>query len=241
MQGYGQFCPVARASEIFAERWTPLVLRELLAGSHRFNDLHRGVPRMSRSLLSKRLKELERAGLVEKRRVAGRRSKGYHLTPAGEALRPVVEGLGHWGQRWIAEEVREEDLDPALLMWDMRRNLDADELPGERVVVRFDFVGLTGAERRWWLLVDEGEAEICLKDPGFEVDLFVETSLRELTRFWVGRRSWSDLVESGDLSLQGPKWLVRSFPRWLGRSQFAGGASESDAEAAEADVPNRPW
>lgn len=222
MKGYGQFCPVAKASEILAERWTPLVLRELLAGSHRFNDLRRGVPLMSRSLLAKRLRELERAGVVERRPAAGgRRSHEYFLTPAGEELRPIVDALGVWGQRWVMSELDEDDLDPALLMWDMRRNLIDAELPEERAVVRFDFVDVAGPYRRWWLLAEKGGGDVCLTDPGFAVDLAVSVPLRALTRFWIGQLDWRGLAAAEGFALDGPRWVQRALPRWLQRSGFA--------------------
>jgi DNA-binding HxlR family transcriptional regulator len=218
--GYGQFCPVAKASEVVAERWTPLVLRELLCGSHRFSDLCRGVPLMSRSLLAKRLKELERAGVVERRRAPGRQASEYHLTPSGEELRPVIEGLGVWGQRWILFDVDEKDLDPSLLMWDIRRGLNRQALPEQRAVVRFEFTDVHGPRRRWWLLAGGDAGDLCMTDPGFEVDLFVSVGLRELTRYWLGQIEWRELVARG-LELGGPRWLQRSLPEWLGRSAFA--------------------
>ncbi len=221
MTTYGQFCPVAKASEVLAERWTPLVLRELLLGSHRFNDLRRGVPLMSRSLLAKRLRELETAGVVERRRVPGREAQEYFLTPAGEELRPIIEGLGAWGQRWVTHELDERDLDPSLLMWDLRRNLRGDQLPDRRTVVRFDFPRLAGPRRFWWLLAGGGDPDICLTDPGFEVDLFVTADLGALTRFWLGRITWRQAEAGGAVELTGPRWLQRSFPRWLGRSPLA--------------------
>ena len=223
MSGYGQFCPVAKASEILAERWTPLVLRELLCGSHRFSDLCRGVPLMSRSLLAKRLKELERAGVVERRHVPGREAAEYYLSPAGEELRPVIEGLGTWAQRWILFDIDERDLDPSLLMWDIRRSLVREALPERRVVVGFDFPEVKGPRRRWWLLAGgtDGDADLCMTDPGFEVDLSVTVALRNLSRYWIGQIDWRELLASG-LELQGERWLQRSFREWLGQSPFAG-------------------
>lgn len=221
MKGYGQFCPVAKASEVLAERWTPLVLRELLCGSHRFNELQRGVPLMSKSLLAKRLRELEDAGIVERRSIRGnRRAQEYHLTPSGEELRPIIESLGTWAQRWMVADVQEDDLDPSLLMWDVRRNLNQASLPDRQVVVEFEFADVSGAHRRWWLLVDPEETDLCMTDPGFEVDLKVTTTLRALTCYWVGRATWRGLL-AGDLRLEGPRWLQRSLPKWLGRSAFA--------------------
>ncbi|MFW6051713.1 MAG: winged helix-turn-helix transcriptional regulator [Myxococcota bacterium] len=212
---------MAKACEVLAERWTPLLVRELLSGSHRFNDLQRGVPLMSRSLLAKRLRELEDAGIVERRVARGdRRGHEYHLTPAGEELRPIIEGLGAWGQRWLVSDVREGDLDASLLMWDIRRNVHLDAVPDRRTVIRIDFPDVSGAEGRWWLIVDEGEADLCMTNPGFEVDLAVAVPLRGLTRYWLGRATWRELVAEG-MRLEGPRWLQRALPRWLGRSGFA--------------------
>lgn len=223
IKGYGQFCPVAKAAEVLAERWTPLILRELLSGSRRFNDIRRGVPLMSRSLLSKRLRELEDAGVIERRTARGdSRAPEYHPTAAGEELRTIIEGLGAWGQRWIVADVEEEDLDPALLMWDIRRNLRRDEPPRRRVVVRFRLTDVTGAQGQWWLLVDEEDADLCMTDPGFDVELDVKTTLLALTRYWVGRRSWHQLLRNGELELEGPRWLQRRLPKWLGRSDLSG-------------------
>lgn len=227
MRGYGQFCPVAKASEILAERWTPLVLRELLGGEHRFNDIRRGVPLMSRSLLARRLRELERAGVVEKRRVAGRKTPEYFLTPAGEELRPVIDGMGVWAQRWLLFDVAEQDLDPSLLMWDVKRNVVRERLPDHRVVVRFDLSDVGGEMARWWLLADAGEVDVCLTDPGFEVDLRVVVELRSLTRYWLGQLDWRQLLASG-MKLDGPAWAVRGLPEWLGRGALADVPRPSD-------------
>jgi DNA-binding HxlR family transcriptional regulator len=225
MKGYGQFCPVAKAAEIVAERWTPLVLRELLCGSHRFSDLHRGVPLMSRTLLAGRLQQLEDAGIV--RSVAKPRGRGreYHLTAAGEELRPLIECLGEWGQRWARTQVGRGDLDPGLLMWDIHRRVNLDALPAERVVVRFDFraVPLTmRCPRTWWLVLMRREVDLCLKDPGFPVDIVVSADLRTLTRVWMGDVRLAETVRAGLIRLDGPPSLVRAFPTWLTLSVFAG-------------------
>lgn len=218
MRSYGQFCPVAKASEIFAERWTPLILRELLMGSHRFSALEWGLPGIPRSLLVKRLRSLERAGLVEHRVPSGRAS-GYHLTPAGEELRPVIEDLGQWGQRWVNTDIGPGDIDPGLLMWDMRRRIHIDRLPPRRVVVQFDF---RGARRRsYWLVLDRGEVSVCLQDPGFEIDLLVSADTTALHRVWIGRIALADAIRERLVQLEGPSDLVRAFPSWLALSSFA--------------------
>ena len=221
MRHYGQFCPVAKASEIVAERWTPLVLRELLCGSFRFNDLHRGVPLMSRTLLTRRLRELEEAGVVERRETGAGRE--YHLTPAGEELRPIIEQLGTWGHRWARKDVA-DDLDPSVLMWDLRRRIDHEATPAHRVVVRFDLSGVPrdhAAKRTWWLVLEPGEVDLCLKDPGFPVDVTVAADLATLTAVWMGRIDYADAARRGSVRAEGPRALVRAFPGWLGLSLFA--------------------
>jgi DNA-binding HxlR family transcriptional regulator len=222
MRGYGQFCPVAKASEVLAERWTPLVIRELLCGSHRFNELQHGVPLMSRSLLAKRLRELEGAGIVERRRGDDRRGPSYHLTPAGEELRPIIDGLGGWGQRWVRDGVSQEDLDPRLLIWDMQRNIEMEALPPHRVVVRFRFTDVhANLPRVTWLILDPDEVDVCYRDPGFEVDLVVEGHLRVLIGVWLGDLTFAAALRSGELRIEGPRSLARAFPGWLRRSAFA--------------------
>jgi DNA-binding HxlR family transcriptional regulator len=213
---YGQFCPVAVASEIFAERWTPIVLRELFLGSTRFNDIHRGAPRMSRALLARRLKELERVGVVE-RDAAG----GYVLTPAGEEFRDVVVRLGEWGQRWTSRVDRDR-LDSVLLMWDLRRRIAQDRLPAERVTVRFDYRGVPARQRRtFWLVLERGEADVCVKDPGFEVDLFVDAELSAFTRVWLGDMTFARAQLTGAIRLSGDRRWLRAFPSWLLLSSLA--------------------
>jgi DNA-binding HxlR family transcriptional regulator len=225
MKGYGQFCPVAKAAEIVAERWTPLVLRELLCGSRRFCDLHRGVPLMSRTLLAERLEQLEDAGIVRSVAKPHGRGREYHLTAAGEELRPLIDRLGEWGQRWARAQVGRGDLDPGLLMWDIHRRVNLDALPPERVVVRFDFRGVPvtmHCPRTWWLVLDRREVDLCLKDPGFLVDIVVSADLRTLTRVWMGDVRLAETVRAGLIRIDGPTSLVRAFPTWLTLSTFAG-------------------
>jgi DNA-binding HxlR family transcriptional regulator len=219
--GYGQFCPVAMAAEIVCTRWTPLILREFIAGSTRFNDLRRGVPRMSPALLSKRLKELEEAGIVE-HRPAGEGGAGeYRLTPAGRDLRAVVEALGIWGQRWVDAQLSLRNLDPSLLMWDMRRNLDPTPLPERRCTLQFIYPELPPARRNWWLVIAKGVVDLCYVDPGFEVDLYVVTDLRTMTAVWMGLTDAAREIDSGRIQLTGSAELAESMQRWLGLSPFA--------------------
>ncbi len=224
MQGYGQFCPVAKAAEIFAERWTPLVIRELVCGSHRFNDLHRGVPLMSRSLLAQRLRRLEAAGIVERRPGGDGQRQDYYLTAAGEEFGPVVEAMGRWGQRW-SRRFSTVDLDPSLLIWDMQRNLNRDRLPPRRVVLHLLFRGVPKRHHnrcRWWLVIDRQETDVCLKDPGFEVDVLIEADLAAMTKVWMGDLRLKDMLRSGAVAVDGQPQLVREFPNWLGLSTLAG-------------------
>jgi len=225
MKGYGQFCPVAKAAEIVAERWTPLVLRELVCGSHRFSHLHRGVPLMSRTLLAQRLVQLEDAGIVRSAARTKGRGREYFLTPAGEELRPVIDRLGEWGQRWARSTISPDDLDPGLLMWDIHRRVNIDRLPDRRVVVQFDFRAVPKtirSPRTFWLILEQRDVDVCLKPPGFEIDLFVDADLLALTKAWMGDVRLADAMRSGLVRVEGPTALVRAFPGWLALSGFAG-------------------
>lgn len=217
MSSYGQFCPVAKAMEVLDERWTMLVLRELLAGTRRFNDLRRGVPRMSPALLSKRLQSLQRAGIVVS--VDEGSHRAYALTRAGEELRPIVDAIGRWGFRWIGE-LGDEDLDPHLLLWDMRRSIALDAVPPGRVVVRFRFRDLR-ADADWWLVIADGEVDVCDFDPGFPVTVRVDADLRAFTRLWRGDIGWAEALRSGGVVLDGPASLRRTLPTWFLPASYA--------------------
>jgi DNA-binding HxlR family transcriptional regulator len=222
--GYGQFCPVAMAAEIVCSRWTALVVRELLAGTTRFNDLRRGVPLMSPSLLSKRLKELEEAGVIVTVPTGQPGVVEYRLTEAGEDLRPVVMALGIWGQRWVERSLSLKNLDPSLLMWDMRRCLDPTPLPKQRCTIHFLFPEVQSSKRAWWLVVNPGgggKVDLCLTDPGFEVDLYVKSGLRSMTAIWMGFATVAKEVEAGHVELIGSAEVARSMQQWLGLSVFA--------------------
>jgi DNA-binding HxlR family transcriptional regulator len=216
MTSYGQFCPVAKAMELLDERWTLLVVRELLAGSTHFNDLRRGNPRMSPALLSKRLRTLERAGVVRRSVAAGRSS--YRLTPAGEELRGVVEGLGAWGVRWIGE-LGEQDLDPHLLMWDIRRTIPVDAWPRGRTVVAFELDDVPARVARWWLCVTGDDIDVCDVDPGFEAAATVRSGLRTLVEIWRGDRSWAQAMRAEHVTVIGPG--ADDVPAWLGQMKLA--------------------
>lgn len=215
---YHQFCPVAKAMELLDERWTLLIVRELAAGSQRFNELRRGVPRMSPTLLSKRLRQLIRAGVVERR--ADGDEVRYLLTDAGQELGPIVRALGTWGTRWVGQ-IGDEDLDPKLLLWDMHRNIDHEAVPDGRTVVRFSFPDVPASMRHWWLVIESGDADVCDFDPGHDVAVTVTGSLRGLVGIWRGDVEWRTALRSGAVDVQGPADLRRAVPRWFTLSPFA--------------------
>lgn len=229
MQTYGQFCPVAKAAEILAERWAPLVVRELLSGSERFNELRRGVPLMPPSTLSQRLKRLEDEGLVD--RCADGDGIRYKLTQAGRELMPVIEALGSWGKRWIRRQAdAEDDLDSGLLMWDIHRRLSIERFPTRRTVLKFDLTDQPSKVRFYWLVINRGKVDICMKDPGFDVDLDVAVDLKTMTRVWLGDLPLTEAMRTGALTLNGSKDLARQFKSWLKLSVFA------DIEREETDA-----
>jgi DNA-binding HxlR family transcriptional regulator len=220
MIDYGQFCTVARGAEVLGELWTPLVVRELLCGSRRFNELHRGVPRMSATLLTQRLRKLEQMGVIERRPAKG--GWEYHLTAAGEELRPIVVGLGHWGARWIGTRLKRDQLDAGFLMWDIRRFAPMDNFPpGRRVVIHFRFTDAARGERQWWLVVENRTADLCRDDPGHELDVVVESTVRALTDVWTGESAPETEIRDGRLAVQGAGRNGQALWKWIGRSLFA--------------------
>jgi len=221
MKGYGQFCPIAKACEALGERWTLLLIRELLCGSHRFNDFKRGLPLISPTMLSQRLNILQQRGLVELKHSADNRSKEYHLTQAGRELEPIVMGLGEWGSRWVRSQMSDDDLSVELLMWDMRRTINISQLPLGRIVLHFEFKNLAQAYRNWWLLVENGEIDLCVDNPGFEPDMDFITDLKTMTQVWLGDISLVSAESSGKLTLSGASVLIKNMDKWLVFSGFA--------------------
>ncbi len=213
-RGYGQYCPLSLALEVLGERWTLLVVSRLIDGCRRFNEIHRGVPRMSASLLSQRLAQLEHAGLLE------RQGKAYLLTEAGRALEPIVMDLAVWGQHW-ARDMTTEDLDPGFLVWSMHTRLDTEAMPPGRTVMEFEFTGAPPDCRRFWLVNEDGRVEMCLKHPGYEVDLKVMSDLRRFIEAWRGLRSLRREIAAGRIRIEGPSDKVRAFPDWLLLSMLA--------------------
>lgn len=220
---YGQFCPVAMAAEILCTRWTIVVLRELVAGSTRFNELRRGVPRMSPALLSQRLKQLEQAGVVVRGKVRGEPNVyEYELSSAGRDLQPLIETFGVWGQRWVQSRATLQNLDPQLLMWDMRRNLDPTPMPPRQSTIQFQFPELRQTRNTWWLIVVPGEeVDLCSVDPGHEVDLHVTSDLKTMTAIWMGLETVKKAVRDRHVRFSGDAGLASAMQTWLGLSPFA--------------------
>jgi DNA-binding HxlR family transcriptional regulator len=219
MRDYGQYCPVALGSTVLADRWTPLILREMAIGSTRFNDIERGLPGISRSLLAQRLKHLERTDVVERRPAAGGRGSEYHLTPAGAEICDVVLALGDWAVRWkLTESPKPEDVDPRTLTWWMHRRMDQEALPDGRVVVEF----LYGPPERFqaWIVCDRGDVSMCSTHPGFDSDLVVRADKVALARVFSGTTSLQRAVDDQKVELLGPPSLVKGFSRWFLMSPF---------------------
>jgi DNA-binding HxlR family transcriptional regulator len=215
---YGQYCPIARGAEIFAERWTPLIIRNLHIGCGSFGEILAGAPGLSRTLLSQRLKQLERLGVVESTVKPGGRGHHYGLTPAGDELFMVCQSLGEWGARWL--EIAPMHLDPFVALWSMCNALRRERLPNRRVVIRFDFTGRSRRER-YWLLIERGETEICKTYPGLDEDLYITAEAEAFVKWHAGRLSWAQAIRDRRIQLDGLPSLVRAFPTWNARSMFA--------------------
>ncbi len=222
-RGHRQFCPLAMAADILCSRWTMMLLSELLSGTTRFNDLRRGLPRMSPALLSKRLKDLEAAGIVARARSSeGSDLFEYSLTDAGLAIEPIVDAMGDWGHRWVTTQETLAHLDVKLLMWNMRRNINPDPMPQRRSIIQIIYHDLPLASRNWWLIVDpRAETDLCSVDPGYDVDLYINTNLRTMTEVWMGYAPLTQAINEDRLMLVGDRALEHTFQTWLGASRFA--------------------
>ena len=216
---YGQYCPIAKAASIFAERWTPLILREMLFGVCHFNELQRGLPGIPRSLLAQRLRHLERTGVITRDSTPHARAVEYHLTPAGRQLGDVVEALGAWGAQWAFGEPDPNEMDPLLLAWWMRRRVNRHLLPAQRTVLQLDFHG--ERTRSCWFVMAPDDVSLCLQHPGFDIDLLVTADIAAMYRVWFGRLSLADALRDGLVELDGAMPLVRAFPGWFALSPFA--------------------
>jgi DNA-binding HxlR family transcriptional regulator len=232
MQKYKQYCPVARASEILADRWTPLIVRELIAGSHRFNEIERGLPGISRSLLASRLRDLQQAGVIDRLPGAQPTLSEYHLSAAGRDLKPVIEALGSWGVRWAFGDPTPDELDPALLVWKIHQRINRELLPNRRTVVEFDLTGPRG--RRLWLLMEPREVSMCVKPPGFDSDLIVRADLAFFYRVWLQQIEYGAALRCGGLVVEGPPGLARQLPHWFLWSAMAKFVRQHELEHAAA-------
>lgn len=224
MAKYGQFCPVAKSLEVLGDQWTLLIVRDMLGGVSHFNDLERGLPGISRALLSKRLSQLQRAGVIEKRvNIGQRQSTAYELTRAGHELAGVIGALTVWGEAWAFREPEPEELDPVLLMWWLRSDVQPEKLPHTRVVVQFDF--LTDRRAFFWLVMTTTDVTLCLTDPGYEVDVVVTTGLAAFYKLWWGRISYDQAVREHGMTIEGKPRLVHDFPSWFswGAAEYVGG------------------
>lgn len=219
MRGYGQFCPIAKASEVLGERWTNLIIRELGVGTDSFNDLRKGVPLMSPTLLSRRLKSLEEAGVIERLETNG--NVRYQLTKAGEELLPIIMQLGTWGHRWVRSDLTDDDLDPGLLIWDMHRNINTNFFTSARAVIKVEFSDMSPKKRFWWLVIRNGEVDVCLKDPGHEVDLVISSDLQTLTAVWIGDTTIMKAMREKFVTVTGSAHLRKNISAWLGCSYYA--------------------
>jgi DNA-binding HxlR family transcriptional regulator len=230
MGSYGQYCPVAKAAEIFADRWTLLIVREMLHGICHFNELERGLPGIPRSLLAQRLRRLAQAGVIERRVTPKGRATEYHLTQAGRQLEAVVDALGAWGVQWAFGDPEPDELDPPLLLWWMKRRVNVHLLPPQRIVVQFDFRGeRTGS---YWLVMEPTDISLCLQHPGFDTDLLVTADIAAFYRVWLGRITLTEALRDGLVELYGTTPLVRAFQGWFALSPFA-----NVVRAASANTP----
>ena len=220
MKEYGQFCPVAKATEIIGEKWTVLILRELILGSTRFSELQRALSRISPTLLSRRLKMLEQKGLLVRKSLPGQRSAEYHLTACGRELQPLIEHLAVWGMRWARGQMSDSELDVEFLMWDLQRRLQTDKLPGGETVLCFSFDELK-KYKTWWLLVSDGEVDLCTENPGREVDLYINSKVRTLVEIWHGDLDLGRALRENLVRAHGNVHLARTMPEWLGICLYA--------------------
>ncbi len=219
--GYGQFCPIAKAMEILGEKWTLLIVRELLMGGSRFNELQRGLTQISPTLLTKRLNSLEQEGLVVKRKIHGQRGYEYFPTESCRELMPVMEQVGNWGMRWARDSMSGEDFDLELLMLYLQRSINPDKLPGNKTVIRFYFDDVQDFQT-WWLVVDGRDVDVCVHDPGEEIDLYFNVGLRTMCELWMGDISYKRAIAENKLQVVGPNALTRNISNWITPSMFAG-------------------
>lgn len=220
MVDYGQFCPVAKATELIGERWTILIIRELVLGTHRFSDFQRALSRISPALLTKRLKDLEKAGIVIRKTQQGRRGYQYFLTPAGRQLSPIIEHLATWGMRWARGQLTDQELDVEFLMWEVQRRLDTTALPDGETVLCFNFEDLTQF-KSWWIVVDGNDVDLCTKNPGKDVDLYINSTVRSMVEIWEGDLELHSALRKQLIKPNGHRQLIKTLPEWFGICLYA--------------------
>ena len=219
-KGYGQYCPLALAAEILCERWTLLVISRVIDGCTRFNEIHRGVPKISATLLSQRLGQLEHAGLIVRKPLDKGRGHAYELTDAGRDLDPIIMSLAVWGQKW-ARDMETDDLDPAFLAWSMHTRINVEAMPAGRTVMGFEFSGTHQGFSRFWLVVQDGQVDMCLKHPGFEPDVTVHAEIRRFIEAWRGFRDMRQEIAAGNIRVEGTQSACTALPDWLMLSGLA--------------------
>ena len=221
MEKYCQFCPVAKAAEILCEKWVILVLRELMMGSTRFGQLRSGLPKISPSILSRRLKTLEEQSIILRTKKTNSNGYEYHLTESGEELRPIVLGFGSWGHKWAKNKISNEDLDAGFLLWDMRRRLNTKYFQNKRVVIHIEFTEQSARDRYWWMVIDNNEIDLCFEDTGHEPDIVIISTLATMTNVWLGYEKLEKMTLDNKIKILGPKEYTKNISRWIGKSTFA--------------------
>ncbi len=221
MEKYCQFCPVAKAAEILCEKWVILVLRELMMGSTRFSEFRKGLPKISPSILSRRLKTLEEQGVITRKQIGKSSSYSYHLTKSGEELRPIILGFGTWGHRWAKNKITKDDLDAGFLLWDMRRRLNTEYFQDERVDIHIEFTDQKSSDRYWWMVIENHEIDLCFEDTGHEPDIVIITTLPVMTKVWLGYEPLKTMMSNQQLKILGSKKYVSNVAKWIGKSSFA--------------------
>ncbi len=217
---YKQFCPIAKASELLGDKWTFLVIRELLSGGHRFNEFQRGLGHISPSLLSTRLRQLEEEGIIERKKIKGQKGFEYYLTEPGKEVLPIIQELGKWGMKWAREQIDDDDLDIELLMLYLSRSIDPKKLSGKETVVHFKFKDLKKLQD-WWIIVEGQDTDVCLEDPGKEVDVWFTTDVRTMMEVWMGDCSYQSAIKQGKLRITGHPSMTRNVTKWMRNSDFA--------------------
>jgi DNA-binding HxlR family transcriptional regulator len=223
---YGQFCPIAKATEMLGEKWTLLILRELLMGGTRFSELQRGLPLISPAVLSKRLKSLEEHGLIYRRRISGQRGHEYLATESARELQPILMAIGNWGMRWARNHLSDADYDAGMLMLYLQRSIRPEKLPGDEATICFHFEDLDEAPT-WWLLVRDGAVEVCTVDPCLDVDVYFTTTVRKMTEVWMGDTTYRKAIRADELKVTGPRILTRDVSSWLESCPFSADAAEA--------------